>query len=70
LSRDFGVGSGFSWRAVGAYRFAFAKTYGADWSGMIGYRTLYADYSKGSGNTLYRFDMLQDGPIVGVSARF
>ncbi|MGV3635047.1 MAG: hypothetical protein ACO1NY_11925 [Pseudorhodoplanes sp.] len=66
----FGVGSDLSWQAVGAYRFAFAKAYGADWSGMIGYRALYADYSKGSGNTLYQFDMLQHGPIVGVSARF
>ena len=66
----FGVGSEFSWQAIGAYRFAFAKAYGADWSGMIGYRALYADYSKGSGDTLYQFDMLQHGPIVGISARF
>jgi hypothetical protein len=66
----FGVGSELSWQAVGAYRFAFAKIYGADWSGMIGYRALYADYSKGAGNTLYRFDVLQHGPMVGVSARF
>ena len=66
----FGVGSEFSWQAVGAYRFAIAKAYGADWSGMLGYRALYADYSKGSGDTLYQFDMLQHGPIVGISARF
>jgi hypothetical protein len=66
----FGAGSDFSWQAIGAYRFAFAKAYGADWSGMLGYRALYADYSKGSGNTLYQFDMLQHGPIVGVTARF
>jgi hypothetical protein len=66
----FGAGSDFSWQAVGAYRFAFAKAYGADWSGMIGYRALYADYSKGSGNTLYQFDMLQHGPVAGISARF
>ena len=66
----FGASSEFSWQAVGAYRFAFAKAYGAEWSGMIGYRALYVDYSKGSGDTLYQFDMLQHGPIVGVSARF
>ncbi len=66
----FGVGSQFSWQAVGAYRFAFAKAYGAEWSGMLGYRALYVDYSKGAGDTLYAFDMLQHGPIVGISARF
>ncbi len=66
----FGVGSELSWQAVGAYRFAFAKGYGAVWSGMLGYRALYADYSKGSGSTLYQFDMLQHGPVVGISARF
>jgi hypothetical protein len=66
----FGVGSEFSWQALGAYRFQFAHAYGAAWSGMIGYRALYVDYSKGAGNTLYQFDMLQHGPIVGVSARF
>jgi len=66
----FGVGSEFSWQAIGAYRFAFAKAYGAEWSGMIGYRALYVDYSKGSGDTLYQFDMLQHGPIAGISARF
>jgi hypothetical protein len=56
-------GGNIQWQVI-------AKAYGADWSGMIGYRALYADYSKGSGNTLYQFDMLQHGPIVGVSARF
>jgi hypothetical protein len=66
----FGAGSEFSWQAVGAYRFQFAKTASATWSGMLGYRALYVDYTKGSGDTLYGFDILQHGPIVGVSARF
>jgi hypothetical protein len=66
----FGVGSRFSWQAVGAYRFQFAQAHGAAWSGMVGYRALHVDYSKGAGDMLYQFDMLQHGPIVGVSARF
>lgn len=66
----FGAGSQFSWQALGAYRWTFAKTSTAIWSAMLGYRALYADYSKGSGDTLYTFDMLQHGPIMGVSARF
>jgi hypothetical protein len=73
LSGDIGgfrVGSEFSWQALGAYRFQFAQAHSAAWSGMIGYRALYVDYSKGAGSALYQFDMLQHGPIVGVSGRF
>lgn len=66
----FGVGSQFSWQALGAYRWTFARTQSAIWSAMIGYRALYADYSKGSGDTLYAYDMLQHGPMMGISARF
>lgn len=66
----FGVGSRFSWQAIGAYKWAFAKTHGVTWSGLLGYRALYVDYSKGSGDTLYSYDMLTHGPVVGVSARF
>lgn len=66
----FGVGSKFSWQALGAYRWTFAKTANVTWSGLLGYRALYVDYSKGAGSTLYEYDMLQHGPMVGVSARF
>lgn len=73
LSGDIGgfdVGSQFSWQAVGAYRWNFARSHNITWSGLVGYRALYVDFSKGSGNTLYEYNMLQHGPIVGVSARF
>jgi hypothetical protein len=66
----FGVGSQFSWQALGAYRWTFAKTNTAIWSAMLGYRALYVDYTKGAGDMLYAFDMLQHGPIFGVTARF
>ena len=66
----FGAGSKFSWQAIGALNWEVARTQHAVWSGMVGYRALYVDYSKGSGNTLYEYDMLQHGPIVGLSARF
>lgn len=66
----FGTGSQFSWQAVGAYRFQFAQVHGVTWSGMLGYRALYVDYTKGAGDTLYGFDMLQHGPVFGISARF
>jgi hypothetical protein len=66
----FGVGSEFSWQVVGAFRWDFAKTSNVTWSGMIGYRALSVDYSEGAGVTRYEYDMLQHGPIFGLSMRF
>jgi hypothetical protein len=47
----FGLGSEFSWQALGAYRWTFARTSSVAWSGLLGYRALYVNYSKGSGDT-------------------
>ncbi len=32
---------------------------------MLGYRALYVDFEKGAGNTLYEYDMLTHGPVIG-----
>lgn len=66
----FGAGSRFSWQAVGGYSFDFGTYQGITFSGMLGYRALYVDYSHGEGRRRYEFDMLQHGPILGISARF
>lgn len=66
----FGAGSKFSWQAIGGYSFDFAAHQGVTYSGLIGYRALYVDYAKGAGQTRYEFDMLQHGPVFGISARF
>ncbi|HEV2565437.1 MAG TPA: hypothetical protein VGU19_10165 [Microvirga sp.] len=66
----FGVGSDFSWQAIGAYGFEFGTYQGISFSGVIGYRALYVDYVQGEGRQRYEFDMLQHGPVLGVSARF
>jgi hypothetical protein len=66
----FSIGSDFSWQAIGAYSFEVARTASATWSGLIGYRALYVDFSKGSGTTRYAYDMLQHGPVVGLTLRF
>lgn len=66
----FGAGSRSSWQAVGGYEFDFATSGKVTWSGILGYRALSVDYRKGSGADLFRFDMLQHGPVLGVSARF
>ncbi|MGF9764689.1 hypothetical protein AAII07_57395 [Microvirga sp. 0TCS3.31] len=66
----FGVGSDFSWQAIGAYGFEFGTYNGITFSGVIGYRALYVDYVQGEGRQRYEFDMLQHGPLLGISARF
>jgi hypothetical protein len=66
----FGVASQFSWQAVGIYRWTFAKSDAVTWSGLLGYRALYVDYRRGASEHLYGYDMLQHGPMFGVSARF
>jgi hypothetical protein len=66
----FGVGSDFSWQAVGGYIFDFATRGGTTYSGVIGYRALAADYSQGAGRRLYEFDIVQHGPVLGLSIRF
>lgn len=66
----FGVGSRFSWQAVGGYGFDFGTYNGITFSGVIGYRALSVDYAQGEGRRRYEFDMLQHGPVLGISARF
>jgi hypothetical protein len=66
----FGVGSDFSWQAIGAYGFELGTYQGITFSGVIGYRALYVDYVQGEGRQRYEFDMLQHGPVLGLSAWF
>ena len=66
----FGVGSDFSWQAVGAYGFELGAYQGISFSGVVGYRALYVDYVQGEGQQLYEFDMLLHGPVLGVSMRW
>ncbi len=66
----FGAGSKFSWQAMGYLNWELARTQSSAWSAMVGYRALYVDFEKGAGNTLYQYDMLTHGPIMGVTARF
>lgn len=66
----FGLGSRITAQAMGIYAFDFGKTGNLDWAGVIGYRALYVDYSRGSGNTFFQTNLLQHGPVFGISARF
>ena len=66
----FGAGSDFSWQAIGAISYDLGRYSGATWSGILGYKALYADYSRGSGQGLYQYEITMHGPIIGLSARF
>lgn len=65
-----GGGSKFSWQGIAAYGFDFAERNGVTYSGLVGYRALYVDYAQGEGRRRYAFDMLQHGPVLGLSLRF
>lgn len=66
----FGVGSQLSWQAMAGYNFDFAIWNGVTFSGLLGYRALYVDYEQGQGRRRYEFDMLQHGPVLGVTMRY
>jgi len=66
----FGVGSKFSWQVLALLEHETCRSNTATWSAMLGYKALNADYSQGSGLTLYNYDLTIHGPIFGVTARF
>jgi hypothetical protein len=66
----FGVGSKYSWQAIGGYSFDFAEHNGITYSGIIGYRALYVDYVQGTGQSRYAYKILQTGPVIGVGFKF
>ena len=48
----FDAGSRFSWQALAALTYDFYVSKSVTWSGMLGYKALYVDYSKGSGQPI------------------
>lgn len=66
----FGAGSEFSWNVLAAYSFEICAKDGVTYSGLLGYRLLDVDYEQGSGRTNYEYDVLQHGPLTGLTVRF
>jgi hypothetical protein len=66
----FGAGSEFSWNIVAAYSFVLCTEGGLTYSGVLGYRLLDVDYEQGSGRTRYEYDVLQHGPLSGLTIKF
>lgn len=66
----FGAGSDFSWQAIATYSWQMCIGQGYALDGYLGYRALSVDYSEGTGNKRYEYDILQHGPVVGATLRF
>ena len=59
----FGVGSDFTWNAIGMVQFK-------PWQHVAlfgGYRALYQDYEDGSGSNLFKYDATLHGPVLGLN---
>jgi hypothetical protein len=62
----FGVGSTFTWQVFPTLGFSLSKRASLE----FGYRWLDIDYETGENTTLFRYDVLTQGPIVGFAFRF
>ena len=62
----FGAGSEFSWQVVGTYGFD-AKFLGTPMHTVIGYRALAVDYSENGRYGKNGLDIVQHGPVMGVT---
>jgi hypothetical protein len=62
----FNVGSDLTWQAQPMLNWRFTK-----WGSLqAGYRWLFTDYSKGSGTSEFRYDILTQGPQLGFTLDF
>jgi len=62
----FGVGSDVTWQAFPYFNWRFAK-----WgSAQIGYRWIGTDYETGTGANRFKYDVVLQGPQIGLTAHF
>lgn len=62
----FGAGSDLTWQAFPHFNWRFAK-----WgSAQVGYRWFGTDYETGSGLNKFRYDVILQGPQIGLTAHF
>lgn len=66
----FNAGSQFTWNLTTAYAFELCSAGTATYTGLIGYRLLDVDYTRGNGYSQYTFDVLMQGPLLGLSIGF
>ncbi len=62
----FGIGSDLAWQAFPSIGWDMAK-----WASIeVGYRVLSTDYKTGEGTDEFAYDMVYQGPALGVAFRF
>jgi hypothetical protein len=66
----FGIGSQFTWHVLATYSSYLGTHAGITYDGYLGYKALSVDYEEGSGTGRYEFDVIQQGPVVGITGRF
>ena len=62
----FGAGSDFTWQVFPSLGINFSDRFSLE----VGYRWLDLDYSTGEGNDPFAYDVLTQGPVVGLGIRF
>jgi hypothetical protein len=62
----FGAGSTFTWQVFPTIGVSFTKRSSIE----FGYRWLDIDYTSGEGLTLFKYDVLTQGPVMGLRFRF
>ena len=66
----FGAGSQFSWNVLGAVNYDIMKASTYDVSAYLGYRALSVDYVQGEGLNRYQFNVIEHGPVVGLTIKY
>jgi hypothetical protein len=66
----FGLGSQFTWQAIATYNWFLFRHDSLTVDGYAGWKALSVDYDEGTGVSRYEFDVLQQGPVIGLTGRF
>jgi len=66
----FGIGSQFTWQLLGTYTSYLGTHAGIDFDAYLGYKALSVDYDRGNGIDRYEFDVIQHGPVIGLTGTF
>lgn len=66
----FDIGSRLTWQAIATYNFYLGSHAAIDFDGYLGYKALSVDYVQGDGLDRYEFDVIQQGPVVGITGKF
>jgi hypothetical protein len=66
MSGGFGIGSDLTYQVLTGFRWQANETVGA----VLGYRLSAFDYEDGAGRNYQRYDLLEQGPLAGITISF